>query len=238
MIDVITYKKIVDSVNFIDTSRPVKMCFTDSIDPVSRNAMAKINTKIKGRKLVGVMFCNPHSKYCQNEILNHLNYFHHRSGENINFFCCGYGADWPDDKFPDQVVVTTVDGAEWSYSDQSLVSIISEFERKTEWRYSGENELLLLDVGPGSNDNIKINNAIVCNLEKMQKDSAFTSVRAFFEKIIRYTNDNNDPSAWGYSDSQGLNIAKEWLKDAVLGLLPKTLASTYKATENYAIKKI
>jgi hypothetical protein len=239
MIEAISFQDIVNKVNDGLNKASVRMTTYDAVDPVSRNAMAEINKKVKRHNFIGVMFCNPNTTFCKNEILLHLNYFHHRSGKHINFFCCGYGAHWPEGLYQDQQVVASIGGTAWSYSDQALVSVLCEFEKDTKWRYSGENELLLLDVSPSIiDDKLNINSAIVCNLETMNRDKAFTSVRSFFEDIIRYSATNKNANGWQFSDRKGGEAAKSYLKEAVLSLLPKTLQETYKKAENYAVRQI
>ena len=238
MIDAILYRDIVKAVNNQFLEQPKRMAFFDSVSPAPSKAMADINAKTRKRSLVAVLFCNPNSQFCKSEILESLSYFHHRSKEHIDIFCCGYGAYWPQDKYPDLKVVTNIDGVNWSYSDNSFVAALEDFESKTKWRYSGENELLLLDVSPSSDpDELSINSALVCNLEQMKKDEAFTSVRALFESIIRYAA-NDKGSAWGFSDQKGMDVASSFLKDAFLGLLPKSLQSSYRKAESYAVKQI
>lgn len=239
MIDAILYKDIVKAVNNQFLDKPKRIAFFDGVSPASSKAMADVNEKIKKKSLVAVLFCNPNSQFCKDEILESLSYFHHRSKEHIDIFCCGYGAYWPEDKYPDLKTVTRIDGVEWSYSDNSFVAALEDFESKTKWRYSGENELLLLDVSPSiESDELNINSALVCNLEQMKKDGAFSSVRALFESIIRYSANNGEGDAWGFSDQKGIEVASSFLKDSILGLLPKTLQSSYRKAENYAIKQI
>ena len=239
MIDAISYAKIVNEVNENLTSLPKRMVAFDSVDQASSDAMAEINVKTKKHSLVAVLFCSAKTEFCKNEILNSLSYLHHRSGKAINIFCCGYGAYWPEDKYPDLEQVTKIEGVNWLYSDKAFVSVVEEFEEKTNWRYSGENELLLLDVVPSSEPKIlNINNAIICNLEQMKKDNAFSSVRSLFEKLIRYCATTESADAWTFSDAQGLNIAKNLLKDTILGFLPKNLQTSYKKAESYVIREI
>lgn len=239
MIDAISYSEIVNAVNKDFSSLPQRGITLDSVDQASAQVMAKINAKIKKHSLVAVLFCNPKTEFCKQEILESLSYLHHRSGKAINIFCCGYGAYWPEDKYPDLEPVTKIEGVDWLYSDKAFVSVVEEFEEKTNWGYSGENELLLLDVVPSSEPKIlNINNAIVCNLEQMKKDDAFSSVRSLFEKIIRYCATTEAADTWTFSDSQGLNIAKDLLKDTMIGFLPKNLQASYNKAENYVIRKI
>jgi hypothetical protein len=239
MIDAISYKDIVRAVSEEQMRYSARLIAFDWVDAASQQAMININEKIKRHSFVAVLFCNPNSSFCKSEILESLSYLHHRSKQYINIFCCGYGAHWPLDKYPDLKVVTKIEGIDWSYSDNAFVSAVEEFEERTKWRYSGENELLLLDVSPSSDhEELNINNAIVCNLEKMKADGAFRSVRVFFEDIIRYASSTKNSDAWEFSDKIGGDVAKNLLKDFMLGLLPKKLEDSYRKSENFAIKKI
>ncbi|ENQ1533146.1 hypothetical protein D5E75_22955 [Vibrio parahaemolyticus] len=239
MIDAISYSNIVKKVRQTHEQTLVRAVCFDSVDPVSEAAMAKINSKIKKHSLVGVLFSNPKTSFCKQEILDNLNYFHHRSKHHINIFCCGYGAYWNADKYPDLQVETAIDGAEWSYSDCAFVNLVEEFEARTKWQYSGENELLILDVSPSQNeDELSINSAVICNLEKMKNDKAFSSVRSFIEKLIRYAASSEASSAWVFSDQQGVNVGKDFLKDSILSLLPTKLQSSYNKAEHFAVRKI
>jgi hypothetical protein len=239
MIDAILYKDIVESVNRQFSEQPRRLMTLDGINLESSQKMSDINSKIKKHCLVAVLFCNPNTIFCKNEILDSLSYFHHRSKQYIDIFCCGYGAYWPNKKYPDLKVVTQIDGTNWSYSDNSFVTAVEEFEEKTKWRYSGENELLLLDVGPSDDvDELNISSAIVCNLEQMKKDNAFSSVRSLFEDLIRFAASSDAADAWGFSDAKGADVAISFLKDGVLGLLPKSLQSSYRQAESFAVRQI
>lgn len=239
MIDAICFKDIVDSVNKDLKSLPIRgICF-DSVDPVTSNAMQEINSKIKKHALVAILFCNPKTEFCQKEILASLSYLHHRSKHHINIFCCGYGAYWPEHKYSDLEIVTSIGGTDWCYSDNAFVEAIEAFENTTKWKYSGENELLLLDVSTSTDsDSLNINSAIVCNLERMKLDKAFSSVRSLLEDIIRYASSSNASDAWEFSDRKGGELAVNLLKNTMLSFLPKQLQVSYKKAESYAIKKI
>jgi len=77
-----------------------------------------------------------------------LNYYHHLSGKNINFYLPGYGAYWYG-SYPDGQVVAKINGVEWSYSDQMFIDFINDLETYSKWRYSGETELLMLEYKEG-----------------------------------------------------------------------------------------
>jgi hypothetical protein len=192
-------------------------------------------------KLIGILFAHPNTPLAKSEIVNHLNHYHHRSGEAVDFFCVGYGALWSEEYEPDVLQATNIDGTDWLFSDAAFSQVIDEIEELTKWQYSGETELLLLSAVKNDIGEVHLDfgSAIVCNLEAMNKDQAFTSVRAFFEGIFRFAKMNSYAnSAWALSDSAGLKVAGSALKEAVLSLLPKNLKESYKKAEHYAVRNI
>lgn len=195
----------------------------------------------RNSKLIGILLSHPQSTISKNEIVGHLNYFHHRSGEAIDFFCVGYGADWPENHYPDRNTITKIDGVEWLFSEKAFTNVVQDLETETKWQYSGETELLLISARKEENGKTKMDysSAIVCNLEIMQKDQAFTSVRSFFEGIFRFARRNSRcDETWDLSDQQGLKVGQSALKDAVLSLLPSNIKSSYKKAEHYAVRNI
>ncbi|MCP3940965.1 MAG: hypothetical protein GY710_05725 [Desulfobacteraceae bacterium] len=239
MIETIQYLDIVETIKADEKRVTGRVYCFDSVDSATRNLMAEMNAKLKRHTLVGVLFCNPNTQFCKDEILNSLNYFHKRSKHFIHIFCCGFGAYEKSTEFNDIQQVIDIDGTPWFYSDTALVNVVESVEAKISWTYSGENELLILDVTPCDDaSEVTISNAIVCNLEQMKTDKAFTSVRSLIENLIRYAASDECADTWEFSDKQGLNAAKDSLKDGFLGLLPKPVSALYKNLEGYAVRKI
>lgn len=239
MIETIKYLDIVRTIKADEKRMTGRTYRCDSIDSATEDLMAEINAKLKRHTLVAVLFCNPNTQFCKNEILSSLNYFHKRSKHYIHIFCCGFGAYEKTTEFNDVQQVIEIDGEPWFYSDSALVDVVESFEAKTNWAYSGENELLILDVIPSDNDeDITVSNAIVCNLEQMKADQAFTSVRSLIENLIRYAASCECADAWEFSDRQGINAAKDSLKHGFLGLLPKPVSTFYKKSKGFAVKTI
>ncbi|MEH6592659.1 MAG: hypothetical protein V7746_20500 [Halioglobus sp.] len=192
-------------------------------------------------KLVGILLCNPSSPLAESEILGHLPFFHVRSGDAVDFFCAGYGAFWPADHHADRRVVSRIGGEDWLFSNEAFLQVIEEIEGESKWEYGGETELLLIPAQKESSGEVSFdyNSAIVCNLEAMSKDGAFSSVRAFFDDIFRYAKSNEATgTAWGFSDKKGLEVASDFLKESLIAMLPKQIGSAYKKAAHYAIRKI
>ena len=192
-------------------------------------------------KLVGILFCQPTSSLGKNEIVPHLEYFHHRSDFFVDFFCAGYGADWPRGKGEDENPVAVVDGVRWYFSSKRFNEARAELERKTKWNYSGETDLLLVVArkSPGKTALLDFSTGIACNLEQMTKDEAISSARAFFENIFRLGKkyDGEDPVS-RLSDAMGLERGKNFLLDAVLRFLPEPARKLYKTSKHFVVQNI
>lgn len=191
-------------------------------------------------KLVGILFCHPNNPLGKEEIVEHLNYFHHRSGNFVDFFCSGYGA-YCEEYFPDSFKVTRVDDTPWFFSDKAFNEVRKGVEEITQWEFSGETDLILFSVRKltSKNNELDFSNAISCNLEKMKSDKAFTSVRSFFESVFRFGENFSGPDpALKLSDKHGLEKGKNFLESCILSLLPENIQNLYKSAQHYAIKDI
>lgn len=192
-------------------------------------------------KLAGILLAHPNAQTAQNEIVSHLSHFHLRSGEAVDFFCVGYGAYWPPSHYADQKVVASIDGTDWYFSEAAFSEVIDQLEKETRWSYSGETELILLSAHKGSDGKAELDfgSAIVCNLERMESDGAFSSIRSFFAQIFKFAKQKraSDP-AWAFSDHAGVGVGKSAIKDGILGLLPSSLRQRYRQAEHYAVRDI
>jgi hypothetical protein len=192
-------------------------------------------------KLVGVLFCPPTRRLGRDEIVPNLEYFHHRSGSFVDFFCVGYGAGWPSSATEQSQVVMTVDDVKWLFSSKEYNSLRAELEKVSRWKYSGETDLLLLVARKESQHAayFDFSTAIACNLEKMQTDGAFSSVGAFFEQIFRFaqTCNSSDPVRT-LSDQMGVKKGINFLEDGILSLLPEAVGKLYRSAKHYAIRDI
>lgn len=193
-------------------------------------------------KLVGILFCMPASKPGKEEILPNLDYFHHRSALFVDFFCVGYEAKNPSDAIDsNKQPVATVNKQQWTFDAAEFNLCRAQLESEIQWRYSGETELLLAVARKvkGSTASLDYTSVVACNLEEMNRDAAFGSIRAFFEKIFQFGEQykGTDP-VWQLSDKFGLSGGGNLLVEAVLSLLPEVLKKQYKASKHFVVKDV
>ncbi|EHA1126418.1 TPA: hypothetical protein I7117_15060 [Vibrio vulnificus] len=192
-------------------------------------------------KLVGILIAHPNTPLSKRQIVGKLDYYHHRSGDAVDFFCVGFGAYWPKGYYRDQQKVTKINGADWYFSNKAFTNVIEQLEAESKWQYSGETELLLMMAkkDPNGITSLDFDSSIVCNLDSMVLNNAISSVGNFFESIFRFAR-NNDSSGdvLRYSDQQGFQVVQSALKEVVLSLLPKQIEDSFKKAEHFAVRSI
>src|SRR4029077_15386683 len=115
-----------------------------------------------------------------------LDYFNHRSGDNIDFFCVGYDEIFDDtpNKAGEGLTGT------WHFNPARFAESVARLEHETNWTYSGLTDLILLNAvfePSTSTVSIDFTSAIVCRLEEMIKLGAISSTQNFFEQSVRFT---------------------------------------------------
>lgn len=191
----------------------------------------------RATRMVGLLFAPPETQVGRKEIVPGLNYFHHRSGNNIDFFCAGYSRYG---FTPGQRPVTN-DDPPWMFSTEAFDRFRRDIECRSSWRYSGEADLLLMN-GERVNESsasLDFHSTIACDLDQMIRDTAIHSSRRFLEDVFRFSENVQLPDpTWGFSDKMGTNTASSALKRVILSLLPKDLGTDYQRAEHFAIRDL
>lgn len=194
-----------------------------------------------GIRLIGLLFAPPESSLGESEITKSLNYFHHRSGDKIDFFCAGYRRHGKAKQFVVEREVTS-DTDPWYFNVIEFEALRNETQKYSSWKYSGEADLILLNAtksGPGQDVVLDWSSAICCDLERMKKDKAIEGARRFFEDIFGFADeyDGTDP-VWDLSDQQGAIMAKSGLKRLILSVLPNPLRELYSEAKHLVVRDI
>ena len=140
---------------------------------------------------IGILITRPDLQ-TGNSILKSLNYFHHLTGNNINFYLPGYGAYWSGDRYPDMNNVARINGVDWSFSYKAFVDFIAALEEVSRWKYSGESELLLI---PYHDEMLDFSGVAVFHLDAMMKDGTISSVSSFITGLSRCVKRDNSVSS-------------------------------------------
>lgn len=150
------------------------------IEAITYQSMLDCMRECQSNKdVVGILITRPDLSTGK-EILANLNYFHHSSGKCSNFYVPGYGAYWYG-TYPDERVVTTINGIEWSFSDKLFFEFINELQAHSEWVYFGESELLIIEY---ENGKLSFDKMLRFYLDDMLRDNIISSISSFFSQMF------------------------------------------------------
>ncbi len=177
---------------------------------------------------IGILLARPKSDAGES-IINNLPYYHHRSGYNINFYLPGYGAFWHE-MYPDEIDVVKIEGNQWSFSNQKFVEFISCIEGKSQWKYSGESELLLVEF---RNYFFSFSNVLRFHLDAMLRDGVVPSINAFFEGLFREISRGRSLSQ--ISGAAGVKTLGQVTVESVMEVLPSFFGGFIKKGKHYIV---
>lgn len=163
---------------------------------------------------IGILLTRPDLQTGE-EIISSLNYYHHLTGHNINFYLPGYGAYWNNTEYPDMRPAAEINGVNWSFSDKAFVSFVGTIEDVSRWKYSGESELLLISY---HDQNLDYSSVALFRLDAMLKDDAISSISSFITHLSRNAKHNNDVNSIALKGA-----TKSVAKAVAQGLIDKAL---------------
>lgn len=177
-------RKTYYQVKQIDNQRGVDVLF--QMSPVSKFNQEQINTEPR-QSIIGVLFARPSNEISKREILSEIEYYHHKSGDIINFYMPGYGAYWQGEYASDRQPAVTVGGTQWFFSNDLYVKFEREISNQIPWKPSGDCELLLLSVNSHeaqSDKDLKLTGCIKINITSLLADGMITSASNLINIVI------------------------------------------------------
>lgn len=198
------------------------------IDAITYEAMLEdIHDKKRNEDIVGILITRP-DLITGEEIVRSLNYYHHLTSNNIDFYLPGYGAYWNSVKYPDMTVVTIIDGIEWYFSNKAFVEFIENLEDKSSWQYTGESELLLISY---HNKTLDFSEVVLFHLDKMLTDNTISSISAFVTQLNRLLKINR--STWLFSLQEGTKCIVETFIKEIVNQLPTYISKPLSRGRHY-----
>jgi len=178
------------------------------------------------------------SKLGFENIVLRFGYLDYRTGEDIHFYCAGYGGYWSKKSVPDMVDIGVgkyVGGTEipWAFSQKLFATFVDELEKETSWKYSGDSEIIILDPKVG------FSGCIIFKLDTMIKDGIINNPGELFEALIQHARNHRGVNKFSLKGIE--RISGEETVKAVLALLPKpfeNLWNVWKKGKHYTLVNI
>ncbi len=190
-------------------------------------------------RMIGLCFARPTSALAKSEIFPQLPDWHYRSGSHIDFFFPGF-TDFS--KEEGALELSMPGRGTWYYSSKFFDTFRQQIERKTLWKYSGGNDLILVNARYREDleePEVDFSGAIVCQLDSMKDSKAFPSVEQYFESIFRFAEETSDRDpTWRFSDRKALSIGGSALQRVALSLLPGGIGAEVEKAKHFAVKDI
>ena len=110
---------------------------------------------------------------------------------------------------------------------------ISDLEKHSKWKYSGESELLLVDLKKGI---LSYENVLQFYLDDMLRSGVITTVHNFFEQLFRIMREKDGVNQ--ISNDYGVDKLKQISKDEIIKRLPLRLGQVYEKEKHFCVRNL
>jgi len=150
----------------------------------------RIERQIENKEIVVFLFARPTEK----DIIQEFEYIHYNSGKYCSIYAIGYTNDFS--KASDEAYkrVDAVMDGEWYFSTKAFVEFKEILQRRINWNYSGEAEILVLQNNPGKTNVLNFQNYVAIDINKGIREGYIDSFQSFMESLIRSSKSRIDAS--------------------------------------------
>lgn len=132
--------------------------------------------------IIVLLFVRP-SVNGANEIINEFNYLHYNSARYCSIYAVGYTNNPQPFTYNQQII--GVDGVLWYYNDKEFIDFKRKLEKRIKWRYSGENEIIVLQSNINGQNILNFQNYVAINISEGLRNEYIDSYPLFMESLIR-----------------------------------------------------
>ncbi|MGM9542618.1 MAG: hypothetical protein ACI3VD_08085 [Candidatus Limivicinus sp.] len=140
--------------------------------------------QIENSEIVVFLFVRPTNQSAI-DIIREFEYIHYNSYRYCSIFAIGYTEN-PEKQFEKSYEkIAKIKNIDWYFSTLAFVDFKNKLERRINWKYSGESEVLILQNNPGNDDPLNFKNYVAIDINKGLREGYIDSFQAFMESLIR-----------------------------------------------------
>lgn len=136
------------------------------------------------KQIVILLFVRPTAPGAK-EIIEEFDYIHYNSARYCSIYAVGYSNDPFKANDRSYKRATCIAGSEWYFSNAEFVKFKNNLERRIQWKYSGENEVLILQSNPEGYQVLNFQNYVAIDINQGIRNGYIDSFQRFMEALIR-----------------------------------------------------
>lgn len=195
-------------------------------------------------EVVVFLFVKPTTKEAL-DIIREFEYIHFNSGMSCSVYAIGYSNDFTKKNDRSYRKIEVEDSLEWYFSNKAFVEFKQELERRINWEYSGEIDILVLQNNPGHSNCLNFKNYVAVNINRGLRQKYIDSFQQFMEELMRVCTRNEEDVDFSATN----NAVKISVKTVVSNALNQCISESislkdviadrifYKSANNFQKKK-
>lgn len=133
-------------------------------------------------ELVVFLFVRPTEK----DIIKEFEYIHYNAGNYCSIYAIGFTDDENKAKeIPFRKVEDIHMEREWYFSMKAFNEFKEKLQKRIQWEYSGETEILMLQNNPGQRESLNFQNYVAIDINEGIREHYIDSFQQFMESLIR-----------------------------------------------------
>lgn len=119
------------------------------------------------------------------DIIKEFNYLHYNSGKYCSIYAVGYSNNRSGHIYADFKMISEIQNSNWYYSDKAFVDFKNKLEKRLNWKYSGDIELIILQSNPEGRNILNFEHYLAVDVNYGIKHEYIDSFPRFMESLIR-----------------------------------------------------
>lgn len=146
--------------------------------------IVKYEGRVKNMEIVVFLFVKPTNQDAI-DIIHEFEYIHYNSAKYCSVYAIGYSDDPQKKTCSHYRKVSEIMGHDWYFSNKIFVEFKNNLEKRINWEYSGEIEVLILQNNPYGKETLNFSNYVTIDVNKGLREGYIDSFQRFMESLIR-----------------------------------------------------